>query len=78
MKPNPKVKAFTLQIRLAKLRLKHRKIKAKIATELNRGAPCDSQLHGLKQQRLGIRHEMVECLSGLRQIAQPAAAQRPN
>ncbi|MEW2912838.1 YdcH family protein [Leisingera sp. JC11] len=66
MKDSHRVKAFSLQVRLAQLRLKHQDVKAKIATELKRPAPCSLILRGLKLRRLQIKDEMVRCLALLR------------
>ncbi|UWQ78618.1 YdcH family protein [Leisingera sp. S132] len=65
MKDSPRVKAFSLQVRLAQLRMKHQDVKAKIATELKRPAPCSLILRGLKLRRLQIKDEMTRCMAKL-------------
>ncbi|MDC0657642.1 YdcH family protein [Leisingera sp. SS27] len=66
MKDSPRVKAFSLQVRLAQLRVKHQDVKAKIASELKRPAPCSLILRGLKLRRLQIKDEMTRCMATLK------------
>ncbi|MBY6067721.1 YdcH family protein [Leisingera aquaemixtae] len=63
MKDSPRVKTFSLQVRLAQLRLKHQDVKAKIAAELKRPAPCSLILRGLKLRRLQLKDEMARCMA---------------
>lgn len=68
MKSSPKVRAFSLKINMARLRKSHSDVKAEIARELRRPAPCTMVLQRLKRQRLRIKDEIARCLSRLRQI----------
>lgn len=76
MKRSPRVKSFSLNVNLARLRSRHQDIKNRIAAEMNRPAPCGLALQELKRQRLTIKDEIVRCADLLRrhqgQAAQPA------
>ncbi|UWQ42695.1 YdcH family protein [Leisingera aquaemixtae] len=76
MKNSPRVKVFSLQVRLAKLRLKHQSLKAKIAKELKRPSPCSMMLQGLKRQRLRTKDEILRCLTQLRRTGLPGFSQQ--
>ncbi|SFQ73762.1 YdcH family protein [Donghicola eburneus] len=65
MKNDVRLKVFSLEARLAKLRSKHGTLKALIARELKRPVPCSVTLQTLKRQRLRIKDEMVRCVSRL-------------
>jgi len=68
MTANPKVRAFSLKINMARLRKSHRDLKAEIAKELRRPVPCTLALQRLKRQRLRLKDEIARCLTKLRQI----------
>ena len=68
MKPSPKVRAFSLKVNMARLRRNHHDVKAEIAKELRRPAPCTLALQRLKRQRLKIKDEIARCVDNLRRI----------
>ncbi|MCG7623502.1 YdcH family protein [Epibacterium sp. Ofav1-8] len=76
MKDSPKVKAFSLEVRLTKLRLKHQTLKARIAREMKRPSPCSASLQMLKRQRLRIKDEIVSCAKRLQSLGHTTLAQR--
>ncbi len=76
MKDSPKVKAFSLEVRLTKLRMKHQTLKARIAQEMRRPSPCSASLQMLKRQRLRIKDEIVSCAKRLQSIGQTHFAQQ--
>lgn len=61
-------KVFSLEGRLTQLRTKHEALKARIARELKRPAPCTSTLQTLKRQRLRIKDDMVRCVAQLQGV----------
>jgi len=75
MKHSPKVKAFSLEVRLTKLRLKHQTLKARIAREMKRPSPCGASLQMLKRQRLRIKDEIVSCAGRLQSLGYTTLAQ---
>ncbi|WP_416368816.1 YdcH family protein [Tritonibacter mobilis] len=77
MKDSPKVKAFSLEVRLTKLRLKHQTLKARIAREMKRPSPCSATLQMLKRQRLRLKDEIVSCANRLRALGRRDLASGP-
>lgn len=53
-----RVKAFSLQARVAKLRIKHMEVRALISQELKRPVPCSLSLQRLKRRRLRLKDQM--------------------
>lgn len=76
MKDSHKVKAFSLEVRLTKLRLKHQALKARIAGEMKRPSPCSASLQMLKRQRVRIKDEIVSCVKRLQSLGHTTLPQR--
>lgn len=64
MKTSPAVRSFSIGVRLVALRRRHQVIKAMIAEELRRPAPCNLILQRLKRQRLALKDQIAR-LDGL-------------
>lgn len=65
MKKSMRVKTFSLQVKLTKLKINHGVISAKIAKELKRPVPCTIALQVLKKRRLHLKDQMVRCIKTL-------------
>lgn len=63
MNNSPRVRIFSLQVKMAQLRRNHQSLKSKVAEELKRPVPCSFALQKLKRQRLRIKDELERCAS---------------
>ncbi|TMV06416.1 DUF465 domain-containing protein [Ruegeria sediminis] len=59
MKYSPRVKKFSLKVRMAKLRQRQSELKARIVEELKRPAPCSTTLQQLKRRKLRIKDDLA-------------------
>lgn len=53
------IRSFSISVKLVALRRRHQVIKAMIAEELRRPAPCSLILQRLKRQRLAIKDQIA-------------------
>ncbi|MEQ9258557.1 MAG: YdcH family protein [Roseovarius sp.] len=68
MKTSLRVRVFSIKARMANLRHRHSDLKARIAEELKRPAPCSTSLQQLKRKRLKIKDEIASYEGLLRTI----------
>ena len=68
MTKSARVKTFSLQLHIARLRQTHGAIKSRIAGERKRPAPCSLTLQSLKRQRLKVKDELAYSLEVLRDL----------
>jgi len=76
MKNNPRIRLFSIKARMANLRDRHQTVKARIAEELKRPAPCSMMLQQLKRRRLHIKDEIARYDGLLRTIGTVSSNQR--
>ncbi|MDW4497151.1 YdcH family protein [Sulfitobacter sp. D35] len=68
MTSRARIKPFSVETRLAKLRARHQELKARINQERQRPAPCSISLQTLKRKRLIIKDEIARFDGLLRTI----------
>lgn len=73
MKISPRVRVFSIKARMANLRHRHTDVKARIAEELKRPAPCSMALQRLKRRRLKIKDEIARYEGLLRTLGGSAS-----
>ena len=71
MKNSPRIRSFSIGVRLVALRRRHQVVKAKIAEELRRPMPCSFMLQRLKRQRLAIKDQIARFDGLLRALRAP-------
>ena len=59
MKISPAKRPFSISVKIVALRRRHQVIKAMIAEELRRPAPCNLILQRLKRQRLAVKDRIA-------------------
>lgn len=59
MKTSPRKRSFSISVRLVILRQRHQALKAMIAEELRRPAPCSLMLQRLKRRRLAVKDQIT-------------------
>lgn len=71
MKTSSRKMSFSITVRLVALRRRHQVIKAMIAEELRRPAPCSMILQRLKRRRLAVKDQIVRFDALLRSLGAP-------
>jgi len=72
-----RLEPLSIRARIYNLRQRHRNVKAKIAEELKRPAPCSMALQRLKRKRLVIKDEIARYDGLLRTLGAPARQGHP-